>query len=101
MIGLPEQDSGSVLDTVAYSSELLERFGGRLHPFISPLAPFVDPGSRAFEEPGRYGYHFFYRTLEEHRRALLGPTWLQTLNYETRWMTREQIVAVTYEAGRR
>ena len=25
-------------------------------PFISPLAPFLDPGSRAFEEPERYGY---------------------------------------------
>lgn len=101
MIGLPEQTPASVLETIAYSGELLERFGPRLHPFISPLAPFVDPGSRAFEEPARYGYRFFCRTLEEHRRALLGPTWLQTLNYETRWMTREEIVAVTYEAGRR
>ncbi len=103
MIGLPEQDAASVLDTIAYCGELLTRYGrdGRLHPFISPLAPFVDPGSRAFEEPERYGYHFFYRTLEEHRRALLGPTWLQTLNYETRWLSREEIVAVTYEAGRR
>ncbi len=103
MIGLPEQDTASVLDTIAYGEELLTRYGrdGRLHPFISPLAPFVDPGSRAFEEPERHGYRFFCRTLEEHRRALLGPTWLQTLNYETRWMTREEIVAVTYEAGRR
>ncbi len=103
MIGLPEQDAASVLDTIAYCGELLTRYGrdGRLHPFISPLAPFVDPGSRAFEEPERYGYRFFYRTLEEHRRALLGPTWLQTLNYETRWLSREEIVAVTYEAGRR
>ncbi len=103
MIGLPEQDPASVLDTIAYCGELLGRHGkqGRLAPFISPLAPFVDPGSRAFEEPERHGYRFFCRTLEEHRRALLGPTWLQTLNYETRWLTREQIVAVTYEAGRR
>ncbi|MGC8873419.1 MAG: TIGR04190 family B12-binding domain/radical SAM domain protein [Chloroflexia bacterium] len=103
MIGLPEQDRNSVLETIAYCGELLERFGrdGRLHPFISPLAPFVDPGSSAFEEPEQHGYRFFYRTLEEHRRALLGPTWLQTLNYETRWMSRKEIVSVTYEAGRR
>ncbi len=103
MIGLPEQDSASVLGTVDYCGELLAHFGGdgQVYPFISPLAPFVDPGSRAFEEPEKYGYHFFCRTLEEHRRALLGPTWLQTLNYRTRWLTREQIVAVTYEAGRR
>ncbi len=101
MIGLAEQTEQSVLDTVAYSGELVARYGPSLHPFISPLAPFVDPGSRAFEEPERHGYRFFCRTLEEHRRALLGPTWLQTLNYETRWMSREKIVAVTYEAGRR
>lgn len=101
MIGLAEQTPASVLDTVAYGDELVARCGTRLHPFISPLAPFVDPGSRAFEEPEQHGYRFFCRTLEEHRRALLGPTWLQTLNYETRWMSREEIVAVTYEAGRR
>jgi B12-binding domain/radical SAM domain protein len=101
MIGLAEQTTQSVLDTVAYGNDLVGRFGPRLHPFISPLAPFVDPGSRAFEEPERHGYRFFCRTLEEHRRALLGPTWLQTLNYETRWMSREDIVRVTYEAGRR
>lgn len=103
MIGLPEQDTASVLDTVAYCGHLLDEYGrdGRLFPFISPLAPFLDPGSCAFEEAERYGYLLRCRTLEEHRRALLGPTWLQTLNYETRWLTREQIVSVSYEAGRR
>jgi hypothetical protein len=45
----------------------------RVIPFISPLAPFVDPGSRAFEEPEKHGYKLFARTLEEHRRQLLAP----------------------------
>ena len=101
MIGLPKQTRQSVRDTVAYCEELLERYGeeGRVHPFISPLAPFLDPGSLAFEEPERYGYRLFHRTLEEHRRALLQPHWRDVLNYETEWMTREDIVLSSYEAS--
>ncbi len=101
MIGLPKQTRQSVRDTVAYCGELLERYGqdGRLHPFISPLGPFLDPGSLAFEEPERHGYRIFYRTLEEHRQALLNPSWKYVLNYETEWMTREDIVLSSYEAS--
>ena len=101
MIGLPRQTRQSVMGTVAYCGELLDRYGrdGRLHPFISPLAPFLDPGSIAFEEPERHGYRIFYRTLEEHRQALLKPSWKYVLNYETEWMTREDIVLSSYEAS--
>lgn len=102
MIGLPRQTTQSVLETVEYCEHLLLRFNdGRLIPFIGPLAPFVDPGSLFYEQPGRYGYHILCRTLEEHRRALLAPTWKHILNYETRWMSRDEIAQVTYEAGRR
>ena len=68
-------------------------------PFISPLAPFVDPGSKAFENPQKYGYRMFYRTLEEHRQALKSPSWKYMLNYETEWMSRDEIVMSTYEAA--
>lgn len=101
MIGLPGQDRESVLETVAYCERLLKRFGPRLVPFISPLAPFIDPGSPIFEDPGRFGYKIFFRTLDEFRNALLAPSWKHSLGYETKWMTREQIVDVTYEAALR
>ena len=102
MVGLPQQTTQSVLETVEYCEHLLTRFeDGCLVPFIGPLAPFVDPGSLFYEQPDRYGYRILYHTLEEHRRALLAPTWKQVLNYETRWMSRDEIVGVTYEAGRR
>jgi B12-binding domain/radical SAM domain protein len=103
MIGLPQQTEGSVLETIDYCEGLLRRFGrdGRLTPFISPLAPFLDPGSRGFEEPEEHGYRLLARTLEEHRRRLVAPSWKYVLNYETRWMTRDQLVDVTYAAGRR
>lgn len=102
MIGLPGQTVASVRETVAYCGELLDRFGrdGRLHPFIAPLAPFIDPGSQVWEDPDGFGYRLFARTLEEHRRLMESAlSWKHFLNYETRWMTRDEIVAATYEAG--
>jgi B12-binding domain/radical SAM domain protein len=103
MTGLPKQTSPSVYDTVDYCRTLLERFQpyNKLLPFISPLAPFLDPGSAVFEEPEKYGYRLLFRTVEEHRNALLAPSWKYILNYETQWMTRDEIVYTTYEAGKR
>ena len=108
MIGLPRQDYASVMETVKYCGSLLARFGnngsrgrgrGRVLPMIAPLAPFIDPGSGIFEEPGKFGYRFFHRTLREHRQAMLMPSWKFTLNYETLWMTRNDIVRATYDGG--
>jgi B12-binding domain/radical SAM domain protein len=103
MTGLPKQTYQSVLGTVDYCRSLLKRFQpyNKLLPFISPLAPFLDPGSAVFEEPERYGYRLLYRTVEEHRQALMAPSWKYILNYETEWMDRDEIVASTYEAGKR
>jgi len=39
--------------------------------------------------------------VEEHRQALLAPSWKYILNYETEWMNRDEIVYSTYEAGKR
>lgn len=99
MIGIPRQTTGSVMETVAYCGRLLEKFGRRMNPFISPLAPFLDPGSIAFEKAEEVGYRLFCKTLEDYRQALLKPSWKYTLSYETRWMTREEIVDSTYRAG--
>ncbi len=100
MIGLPKQTPQSVMDTVDYCDFLLHRFKGdkRLSLFIAPLSPFLDPGSLGFEQPERYGYRILFRTLEEHRQALLSPSWKYSLNYETEWMSRQQIVDTAYEA---
>ena len=105
MLGLPEQTYESVMETVEYCGRLMERFntGGqpRLFPFISPFAPFLDPGSEVFNNPEKYGYKLLRRTLEEHRQALVQPSWKHVLNYETRWMSRDEIAAASYEAGLR
>lgn len=105
MTGLKEQTYESVMETVDYSAAMLKKYSSngenRVIPFISPMAPFLDVGSRAFEEPEKHGYKLFARTLEEHRQLLLQPSWKYVLNYETKWMNRHQIAEATYEAGRR
>ncbi|UCG54630.1 MAG: TIGR04190 family B12-binding domain/radical SAM domain protein [Dehalococcoidia bacterium] len=100
MVGIPNQTPQSVMETIDYCQHLLEKFGGdkRITLLIGPLAPFLDPGSMAFEHPQKYGYRVLLNTLEEHRQALLAPSWRYTLNYETEWMNRHQIMDTTYEA---
>jgi len=100
MIGLPQQTPKSVMETIDYCDHLFQKFNGdrRLSPFIAPISPFLDPGSLAFEQPERYGYKVLFKTLEEHRQALVAPSWQYSLNYETSWMTRQQIVDSAYEA---
>ena len=101
MIGLPGQTAASVRETIDYCERLFGLGDNRLSGFISPMGPFIDPGSRGFEEPERFGYRLFAKTLEEHRQLLIRPTWESILNYETKWMTRREIVDVTYEAAER
>jgi B12-binding domain/radical SAM domain protein len=101
MIGLPHQTPSSVMGTIDYCEHLMNTFDRRLNPFISPLAPFLDPGSIAFEKAGEVGYRVFCKTLEDYRKALLAPSWKYTLSYETKWISRDEIVESSYQAGLR
>jgi B12-binding domain/radical SAM domain protein len=101
MIGLPAQTLQSVRDTVEYCAHLFQLGDKRLSCFISPMGPFIDPGSRGFENPDQFGYRMFARTLEQHRQLLIQPTWERILNYETKWMTRRELVDATYDAAER
>ena len=100
MVGIPKQTVQSVRETVEFCEYLYQKHNGdkRLALFIAPLSPFLDPGSLGFEQPEKFGYRRIYSTLEEHRKALTSPTWKYALNYETEWLTRQQIVDISYEA---
>jgi B12-binding domain/radical SAM domain protein len=102
MVGLPHQTYSDALGIADYCEHLIQRFGagGRLRPYVAPLAPFLDPGSRAFEHP-ELGCSLFCRTLEDHRQACLQNGWQRVLSYETNAMTRDQIAAATYEVAAR
>jgi len=98
-VGMPKQTPSSVADTVSYCRDLMRRFdSGRVVPVLTPMVPFLDPGCNYFEEPEKWGYKVFFRTLEEHRQALVHPSWVDRLNYETQWLSREQLASVAYES---
>ena len=101
MTGLPEQTVESAMNSSREARNLWNAVGknDKLYVYTAPFAPFVDPGSRAFEEPERFGYKFFARTLDEHRALLENPSWKHVLSYEAKWMTRDMIADVSYDAA--
>ena len=62
------------------------------------MAPFLDPGSKVFEYPERYGFTKLFHTIREHKQAMYQPSWKLYLSYYTNWMSRDQIAETTYEA---
>lgn len=101
-VGMPEQDARSVEANVDYCIRLLEKFRGKnINPMICPMIPFLDPASTFFEFPDQHGYRVFHRTVEEHRRGMERASIINRTNYETRWLSRSDLVHVGYRAVRR
>jgi B12-binding domain/radical SAM domain protein len=102
MTGLPSQSAGSILETVQYCRDLYEKLGwdSRFMPFISPMAPFLDPGSRIFENPQKFGYTLLFKDLKSHIKAVTNPSWKYILNYESHSITADELVHGTYEAAK-
>jgi B12-binding domain/radical SAM domain protein len=99
MVGLPHQRYRDALTIPDYCERLIARSpAGRVRPFVAPLGPFLDPGSRAFEQPS-FGYRRLCTTLDDHRRAFLHDRWDQILSYETDAMSRREIAAATYDVA--
>lgn len=101
MNGLPYQDRESAMSSVRASKRLWESVqrDDRLFIYNAPFAPFVDPGSRVFEEPEKWGYKLRARTLEDHRKLLDNPSWKHVLSYETEWMSRDDVAEISYDAA--
>ncbi len=101
MSGLPGQNSKSIMDTVDFCERIYRKIGWdrRFTPFISPMAPFLDPGSRAFENPSKFGYKLTAVSLEEHIKAIDKPSWKYILNYESNAISRDDLVEYTYKAA--
>jgi clorobiocin biosynthesis protein CloN6 len=98
-IGMPEQDESAVKAEVDFCAHLLDRFSGRrVTPLLCPMMPFLDPASTFFENPEEYGYRVFYRTVEEHRNGMQRASVINRINYETRWLSRADLVHVGYRA---
>lgn len=101
-VGMPEQDARSVDATVDYCIHLLQKFRGKnVNPMVCPMIPFLDPASTFFEFPDEHGYKVFYRTAEQHRRGMECASIINRTNYETKWLSRSDLVHVGYRAVRR
>ncbi len=101
MTGIPKQTADSVRETGKYVQHLYERVGydPRLVVMISPMAPFLDVGSIAFDNPEAYGYKLRARTFEEHRERMILPSWKHIMNYESVYMNADEMVDATYDAA--
>jgi B12-binding domain/radical SAM domain protein len=101
MIGIPDQTKQSALNNITFCEEIHNKCNqdSRLAYFVAPLAPFLDPASAAFENPEKFGYIKHCHTLEDHRKAITQPSWKHMLSYETKEMTRDDIVDATYESA--
>ena len=101
MTGIPSQTAASVRETTEYVRHLYERVGNdpRLLCFTSPMAPFLDPGSIAFESPAEHGYTLRAKTLEEHRQRMVLPSWKHIMNYESHSMSPDEMCEATYDAA--
>ena len=101
MTGIPKQTADSVHETGAYVKHLYERVGydPRLVVMTSPMAPFLDVGSIAFDNPEHYGYRLRARTFEEHRQRMILPSWKHIMNYESLSMTNDEMINATYDAA--
>jgi clorobiocin biosynthesis protein CloN6 len=89
------------MDTVDYCIRLVKMFKGKgVNPMLCPMIPFLDPASTFFEFPDQYGYRVFNHTAEEHRRGMERASIINRINYETKWLKREDLVYVGFKAVR-
>lgn len=101
-VGMPEQTRESALETVGYCEHLLSRFKGKnVNPMVCPMVPFLDPASNIFESPEEHGFKVFFRTAEEHRRGMERASIVNRMNYETKWLPRQDLVETGYVSIRR
>ncbi|MBE0448166.1 MAG: TIGR04190 family B12-binding domain/radical SAM domain protein [Actinobacteria bacterium] len=102
LTGIPFQTKESIMGIPGFVEHLYDGFNGERKKLVccaAPLAPFVDPGSLAFEKPDRYGYKIVSRTLEQHRAAMVLPSWKYWLNYESNYIDRDTLVETTYDCA--
>lgn len=101
-LGLSRQGEKELETDIGYARMLMKKYSGspmRVYSFISPLTPFIDPGSLIYENPEKYGFHISARTIDDYYNLLEnGKRWVDFLNYFTDWMSREDIEKLTYRS---
>jgi B12-binding domain/radical SAM domain protein len=101
MIGLGGQTKESLKQTMGVCQKLIDSDKDRrVFPFIAPYAPFLDPGSLGFEFPERHGFKSHSRSLMDHYNLIdSSVTWKDFLSYETKSLSKDEIVDSSYECA--
>ena len=101
-LGISGQGEKELKDDIEYATKLMNHEKGsdmKVYSFISPLTPFIDPGSLIYEKPEKYGFHITARTIEEYYNLLdNGKSWVDFLNYYNDWMSAKDIERLTYQS---
>ncbi|EQB69669.1 MAG: hypothetical protein AMDU5_GPLC00003G0219 [Thermoplasmatales archaeon Gpl] len=101
-LGISGQGEKELEDDIEYATKLMNHEKGsdmKVYSFISPLTPFIDPGSLIYEKPEKYGFHITARTIEEYYNLLdNGKSWVDFLNYYNDWMSAKDIERHTYQS---
>lgn len=97
LLGLPKQDYTVVqrdLHYIDYLHDKYSQYGDSLVTVFTTMAPYVDPGSAIYETPEKYGYKIFSKKLSYYETLLLQKE-DESINYESKWTSRRQIVQLT------
>lgn len=99
-LGISGQGENELDQDIKYAAELMKVQKDKkmkVYSFISPLTPFIDPGSLIYEKPEKYGFHITARTITEYYDMLdRGKSWIDFLNYYNDWMGPADIERLTY-----
>ena len=99
MIALGQESPESLNEMWSLWDQIMRR---RTPTFFTSVdfGPMVilDPGSIAYEHPDKFGYKMLYTTFNEMRQRLRSPSWVDWINYETRYMARDELVESIFKA---
>ncbi len=96
-VGNALDNEDSLRETIKFSETAINMDPMKIHPFISPLAPYIDPGSLAFEFPEKYRYKIIRTNLTDQLSGLEQPIWKYYLNYQTEYLNPENIINLSYK----
>ncbi|MHA1440013.1 MAG: cobalamin-dependent protein [Promethearchaeota archaeon] len=96
-VGNALDSENSLKETIKFSEDAIKLDPNNTHPFLSPLAPYIDPGSLAFEYPQKFSYKITRPNLKKQIEGFEQPLWKYYLNYETKNLNSDDIIQLTYK----
>jgi hypothetical protein len=92
MSGLAKDTQKSVDHTLSFIGDYYKKLKRKQDNLLSyNELLFVDPGSLAFEFPGKYGYKIIHKRFADYAQSFIMPVFKYQINYETAYFNRGQL----------